>query len=325
MVNSNIPWECRRYKFRNSVLTEAQSIKSVKGYFYKSRDDFEEYCRNQNEYFKRLTNVDVSTDQECPFCHLTFNSELKAYINSKRVNQFIDQLDIHLRLWNDGLFIISNSSGWHLVNELIIPKDHSIDFDSALTCNQKLFKCCFSRWFNHRRNLLRILPEKISQDMYHGMVFNQRMGQSVDHCHFHCYTTIHPLISLCNWLEMPLVCRTKTKPYFEIRLSMDDHPNLIAICMLENFKIDELEDFSREKIQVMLTITKLFRLAQEKLYGSEIPASIGWFLIPKPVPSLIHAFVPMKRYGTIQNFQGDRFRKFKPEIILSSISSILSQ
>ena len=324
MIDPTISTECRRFEFRNGALTEVRPLVSAGGYLYQSREDFIQYWMDFDSYLRRLADGGSSEDQTCPFCSLTFSSELGGYVNPNRVHPFVDQIEVHFKLWESGVIVTSNSAGWHLVSELVIPREHVTALDSILERGHKLIQLCISRWYTHRRELSKILPVQAAQITYHGIVLNQRAGQSVTHFHYHCYTSIHPLIALSTWLEFPVIGRTVTTPSFDIRASGDDDPDLVAISVLDRFYQDELEAF--EKVgTLMLSIARMFKGIQTRLYGFEIPASVGWFLLAYPKPYLIYAVIPMKRHGTIQAFQGDRFRKFRMDSVLSLVRSTFVQ
>lgn len=227
-----------------------------------------------------------------------------------------------MKLWKDGLVVIPNNDGWHSISELVITKEHHTSLDFEQKYIHSLLDTCFQRWQIHRSNLTKVLPGKISKRLYHGIAYNQRAGQSVSHLHLHCYSTLHPLEPLPHWLEMPVVHTMQSSPIFKIHHSDDDHPDLIAISRLDEISLRStitLEDL----YDSLLSVTKLINKLSFALYKCVVPASLGWFYILYPTPYLIYASIPLKRRGTIQSFQGDKFHKFNPEVIRSSIRTLI--
>lgn len=313
----------KRYEFRNGILKELSLIDKVGEYFSLSQLNFLSYCRELTVYLDRLTEINKYSSQECPFCSFSFNDKQRAYINKNGSYPFVDILEVHRKYWNEGLIVISNKNGWHLVSELVIPRDHLIDFNSTLKYCKKIFDTCFKRWVLHRQEILNNKDTSKNVSIYHGIAFNKRMGQSVTHSHFHCYTTSYPLIILKNWSRLLFLGQTMTKIPFEIRCSVDDHPNIIAIAKLDKMpnKIEHIINYNSS----FLEISKMFNIIQRELYGFEIPGSLGWFFLLKPTPLLIHVMIPIKRHGTIQVFQGDKFRKFKKDTIHLSMLNIINK
>lgn len=309
----------RRYQFRNGLLEEAQPLELTRGSFSQMREDFLEYCRGMRSYLKRLANTAPADESECPFCSLRLDENQRAYVSQNGMHPFVDHPEAHVQLWKEGVIVTSNSMGWHLISELVIPRTHVTDFVSTLACSRKPLETALSRWYVHRLALRKVLSDDV--DVYHGIVINQKAGQSVAHSHYHCYTTVHPLIPLGAWLQLPAVGRLETLPAFDIRADLRDHPGLVGISRLDKFP-ENVPDYLGI-VGAMLSIADAFRQVQEDIYGSEIPASTGWFLTWPASRCLIHATVPLARYGTLQVFQGDRFLKFRPDIVLASLKDAL--
>lgn len=318
------PFESRRYRFHYGKLTDLESLDQEGAYLYQSREDFLGYSRALLPYLGRLAGNATSNREKCPFCSFTIDHEQRAYTNPIRVHPFVDKVERHLDLWNKGVIITSNVNGWHLVSELIIPRQHFTELDPTLPINEKLIDSSILRWSTHQQELLRILQNVALKQCYHGLVYNQRAGQSVSHFHYHCYTTIHPLAPLSSWLKLPVVCRTATTPSFEIRISLDDHPGLVAICLADKLPLYTSEDFSGI-VNLMQAVSTIFGIVHNHLYGAAIPASFGWFLLPNTNPQLIYAAIPIKRHGTLQAFQADRFRKFNRETIVTTVKDIFAR
>lgn len=323
--NITIPIECRRFRFHDGVIKEIKPLKKVGEYYYQLRKDFLNYSKSFTFYLKRMSNKDIAEDYDCPFCSLTYDSQLNVYRNSSSTYECVDLANIHKQLWEEGLIIIPNLNGWHLINELVIPKDHITDGSLSRTSEHKIIESCLSRWLIHRRKIGEIFHKDSIQNAYQGIVINQQLGQSITHLHYHVYTTLHPLQILNSCWRFQRIGKIKTKPPFEIRISLDDHPELVAISLVNKAELHELDKILYSSIGLMQEICYIFKAIIIQLFGFSIPLSAGWFLLFYPKPYLIYSIVPMKRHGTLQVFQGDLFRKFESKVLISSVKSALTK
>jgi hypothetical protein len=70
-------------------------------------------------------------------------------------------------------------------------------------------------------------------------------------------------------------------------------------------------------------VSRLVNRVSFALFEGSAPCSVGWFFVPYPTPCMIYAFIPLKRDGTLQAFQGAKFRKFDPNVIRASIRTLI--
>jgi hypothetical protein len=224
-------YDCLRFVFHQGVLEANRPLQKSKGKFNQSRGDFLQYCGSLDVYLKNLANE--GQERNCPFCTLSLDNRQNAYINNQRVYPFVDHQDKHSKLWEEGLIVLPNYDGWHLVSELVIPRQHNTILDYDQEYFHSALDMCFHRWQTHKSYLTEILPRKIIKKLTHGIVCNQRVGQSIPHLHLHCYSTIHSLEAMPQWLGMSVVYATQSRPSFRIHVSEDDHPDIIAICQLK--------------------------------------------------------------------------------------------
>jgi hypothetical protein len=313
-------YDCQRFVFHQGVLEASRPLQKSKGKFHQSREDFLQYCRDLDVYLRNLVNE--IQDRECPFCTLSLNNRQNAYTNDQRAYPFVDHRAQHSKLWEEGLIVLPNYEGWHSVSELVIPRKHFAILDYEQEYFNAALDMCFRRWQTHRSHLTKILPRKINKKLIHGIVCNQRVGQSISHSHFHCYSSLHLLEEMPRWLRMPVIHTTQSQPPFRIHLSEDDHPDIIAICQLKERDVHDIEVIEKA-LRDLLAVSKLVSNVSFALYERSVPCSVGWFFVPYPSPCLIYAFIPLKRHGTLQSFQGDRFHKFSPNVIRASIRKLI--
>lgn len=313
-------YDRQRFVFHQGVLEASRPLQKSKGKFHQSREDFLQYCRGLDVYLRNLVNE--VQDRDCPFCTLSLNTSQNAYTNDQRVYPFVDQRDKHSKLWEEGLIVLPNYEGWHSVSELIIPREHCTILDYEQDYFHSALDMCFRRWQTHRSHLTKILPRKIIKKLIHGIVCNQRVGQSISHSHLHCYSTLHLLEEMPHWLGMPVIHTTQSQPRFRIHFSEDDHPDIIAICQLKERDVHDIEVIEKA-LRALLAVSKLVSRVSFALYEGSVPCSAGWFFVPYPSPCMIYAFIPLKRHGTLQSFQGDRFHKFNPNVIRASIRKLI--
>lgn len=318
MGSRALEFESKRFQFRNGELHAITSLGYSDGYFSLLDRRFADYCKGLSEYLERLSEVQKMAPGECPFCSMTFDATQRSYINKNGMHAFVRGLDAHHDLWDRGLIVTSNRNGWHLVSELIIPRAHVVDVSDALTAYPAVLDECLSRWRVHKTALAPVAKE-YHVSIYHGLVVNKRVGQSVRHCHFHCYTTCHELRVLREWDRCVPICSVAVVPPFEVRASLDDHPTLMAKARLD--VPTSSRSPSRLSANAMMTVFQVVTALQQGIFRSSPPGSVGWFLSHPPHDEGIFAAVPVHRHGTIQVFQGDRFRKFRRESIEQALKN----
>lgn len=303
-----------RYRFKNDTLVEESPIYQGAHSATMDRSDFREYLETFSTYLNRLGRFDTSSDSMCTFCDFELDLDRGCYVVNDHVEKFVSTTQNHQEIWQDGLILTYNPNGWHLINELIIPRTHTNMIDHLLDDTKQIFSLSYARW---KRHSTAIKSEYADSDIdyYHAAVVNLGAGQSVWHAHTHCYTSDFNRAEYRND-EIPLVDVKTEHSQVEISVVPLDHPRLVYTMNIESVENSD---------QVSHSIHRLFKIGievMESLFDMIPPMSIGWFCSQdfSDLQMIIH---PMQRTGTAQVFHKPLLHKFSTQTVSVEVQETL--
>lgn len=279
-----------------------------------NRSDFSEYLKNFSTYLNRLEGNSDPGKESCTFCDFEIDLGRGGYVVNDRVEQFVSTTQVHKELWEQGLILTYNPSGWHLINELVIPRKHMNMIDYLLNKTKDIFSTSYNRWERHSAAIETEYADRHT-DYYHAAVVNLGAGQSVWHGHAHCYTSDFDT-AVCHDDRLSLAEVEAEMGPIEISVVPLDHPRLVYSMDIESVRND---------VQLHQSIHQLFKTGVEvmrSLFEMVPPMSIGWFC-SQDFTDLRMILHPMQRTGTAQVFQRPSLHKFSTKTISTEVQDTL--
>jgi hypothetical protein len=278
------------------------------------RSDFREYLKTFSAYLSRLGSRGDQNDTACTFCDFELNIKRGGYEVGERVERFVSTDQNHQALWDDGLILTYNPSGWHLINELIIPRKHTAMIDYLLSDTKQIFSTSHTRWERHSAAITAEYADQHT-DYHHAMVANVGAGQSVWHGHVHCYTSDFDTAEHRDE-RLPLAEVDTDIGPVKISVVPLDHPRLVYTINIESVGTDA---------EAGQSIHRLFKTGVEVmkyLFDMIPPMSIGWFCSQDftDIRMLLH---PLQRTGTAQVFQRPKLHKFSTQTVSETVREAL--
>jgi hypothetical protein len=278
------------------------------------RSDFREYLQTFSTYLDRLGTRNDPKNTTCTFCDFQLDPQRGGYKVGERVEQFVSTTRTHQELWDDGLILTYNPSGWHLINELIIPRTHTSMIEYLLNETKDIFSTSYARWERHSVALTTEYADRHT-DYYHAMVANLGAGQSVWHGHVHCYTSDFDTAEYREQRISLVEADTNIGPV-KVSVVPLDHPRLVYTMDIESIGADA---------QTARSIHRLFNTGvgvMKSLFNMIPPMSIGWFCSQDftDLRMLLH---PLQRTGTAQVFQRPELHKFSTQTVSAAVQDVL--
>ncbi|WP_147124214.1 hypothetical protein [Shimia ponticola] len=293
----------RRFEFQRGELLTISDLGQTGSDFTQKKPNARSFWRSHIAKWRSLVDDPVD-DPKCLFCSFSLDKINQQYGSLNGNREFVTSLDEHCNFWRNGLWVVAKPNGWHLINELIGPINHLTrieDFDSF----GDVFEIAAGRWRAHQIGLDSSASIN-KRSIYHGLVVNRKAGQSIEHLHFHCYTSQHPE----RFLD--LFCDQNQLKNFDFGfpgsafVSSDDFPHLGF-----SIPIDDLFLSESESIEIVASLTNLLFACYSQLFSSVPPGSFGFFFRPKASQhKLVLIYCPLQWHGTIQSFQGSKFFQF---------------
>jgi hypothetical protein len=306
----------RRYRFQNGAISSRPLLNSSELGLTKAESDLSEYLKGMSSYIERLAgDHSVSNKADCVFCSFDIESKGRAYSTSAGKESFVATEDQHNKLWDEEIVLTFNPDGWHLVNEIIFPRDHIGNKDLLESDLSYILETAFNQWKRHAGGLKKTPVSE--SDYYHGSVMNLRSGQSVTHGHLHCYTSTHELREFDDQGTSLFSVEINSWKIF-IKAIPFDHPRL-------EFTIPKVP---ANKSYSIAEVGSLLGMAASRTYEAFTdmtpPMSLGWFFDPSmdSYSVLVH---PMQRRGTVQVFQSTLLHKFNEEQVADTFRPELKE
>lgn len=301
-----------QYCFCHDSLEELGSLHMQDEGFSLDKKAFLDFARENTHRWSSLSNVETRRI-DCPFCNLKLGSG--GYKSNLGTQHLVSSQEYHEKLLADGFWLLPKRGGWHHINEMIGPNLHMETVEEFKDL-PKLVEIADQRWFSHRC----ALEEKATldiRDVYYGLVVNRRAGQSVQHLHFHCYSSSHALEVLGYFHQRHLLLDIALPIAASIYCSDHDSPNLLWDLQVRHNGHDMLDSSSHEDI--VFALERSLRCL-EYLYSEVPPCSIGVFFRPHAASQrLIVCIFPLQWRGTIQAFQGSNFYQFEQDEVRREI------
>lgn len=294
-----------RYRFVQNNIQPRPALKETSLGLTKNNRSFCDYMSKNKNYVDRLAKNNSKSTNNCPFCKFKIEPQNRQYSKGNREEQFVSTLKTHQSLWNKGLILTYNPSGWHLINELIISRAH-VSNERLTKKGEKWLPVARSRWGHHRIGLKELNKGINMKDIHHGVAVNLRAGQSINHGHIHCFTSIHERKMYLSARE-PIISE-KIKNYeVDAYIVPFNIPRVIIEISPEN--IDNMMDSVATVVEFSINA---FINSFTDLCSWNPPATISVFTKPdKNKYELIYH--PMQRIGIMEHCYENIFHKFKTE------------
>ena len=219
------------------------------------------------------------------------------------------------------MVIIANEASWHLLGEVVFPREHIESFYT--TQFESIILLTLERWATHLSFLNEVAPTaEIQRAVYHGLTVNERLGQSIPHFHTHVYSTMHPLVPLPRTGRKLGVCQVRGPAHtYDLHLIEDDTPPIV-LSYDTQLKRLSVPHRSKAVASILTEMIDMGRAIAVNLY-SDAPASIGLFWLPARTIRCWFFLAPVRRWGTLQEFQGQRFTKFDRDAIFEELMRVV--
>lgn len=263
-----------------------------------SKSGFVKYTSNFGNYIKRLSGKNQDSSEDCVFCEFDLNITDGYYEKDDGREIFVAESSVHERIWDSGLILTYNPNGWHIINELILPRRHE-KMDHIITYLDEIFTIASSRWELYEEELESIHGINVD-DLRYALVANVRSGQSVDHAHTHCYVSDYDVPDLFN--KTVSVCDLRVRSLSaNLSFAPLDHPPIVIemnpdCCVPESLLAGAIQEATEIAVRLLV-----------ELFETLPPMSIGCFYSDGKYTVISY---PIQRRGTIQHFQEGRFQKF---------------
>jgi hypothetical protein len=311
------PAASKRYRFVHDDLTTRPPVRGTELGVTKDDPGVRDYLAALPDYLTRLANEHDGSSEGCPFCAFEIDPEAAAYLTDDGREPFVSTPRTHRSCWDRGWMLTYNPSGWHTINELVVPREHR-PTDALVGTATDWLPITYSRWARHGDALERRTDRPGTEALHHGVVANLRAGQSVAHGHAHCYTSVHDRQTHPAAREAILSTRA-AKRRVDVSLVPFDLPRVVV-------RTDAGRGTDWET--TMAAFGEACATACLKTFadlcGVAPPASVGWFYDPTDTTYEV-AYQPMRRAGSMESFYSGRFHRFDASDLVEAIEPAVSR